>query len=120
MLFVGRFRGDLLPVVLEAADGDEAVKTIEANTGTRPATLTEIPQGLLFAEVRFPALVGEGDAAEESSCLDECGEEMPVALDPSDDFAEWLEAVDEIDLPAVLDLVPPPLEAGEAVPDGER
>ena len=103
MLFLARFSGDLAPILVDAADVDEATARIEEETGgTRPAVLVDVPPGLFCAEVQF------------KFSDDEDGDDEPFAvqLDPFADVAEWIAAIDDADLPGLDDD-----EAGDGADD---
>lgn len=128
MLFLARFQGDLLPVVLDvpSTDGEElaavlarAIARVEAETSERPATIQPVPPGLLFVEVKFATLDDPEAELEASGGSGHQGNpanlaDMGVVCEPFESFAEWLELVDDEPLPAVLALAPtePPLEEG--------
>ncbi len=123
MLFLARFQGDLLPVVIDtplAAEGEElaavlarTIERVETETGERPATIQPVPPGLLFCEVKFSTIDEELAGAEHEGNPANLAE-LGVVCEPFESFAEWLELVDEEPLPAVLALAPtePPLEEG--------
>lgn len=126
-LYLARFRGTLSPLVIDEPQGlDAAIVRIEAETGERPATLESVPPGTLFTEVRFATAAGvavvEGghgpEAEEEEEDNPANLSPMGVILEPFEDFAEWLEARDDDELPSVLALAPTEPPAVEESPGG--
>lgn len=110
MLYVAKFANNLNPVLVGGADTAAATARILELTGEHPATLEEVPDEMCCCEIRLaddcePGEPNPADVAESG-----------VALEPFDDFAAWLEAIDEEPIPAVLAQTEPP--ATERAPDG--
>ena len=116
MLYLARFRGDLLPILVGTSsdDTDELAERIEQEIGERPAELREVPIDVICCEVRFPD--PEGEEQEDNPA--NVGE-SPV-VDPFEAFAAWLEAADEAPLPPPLALAPtePPDDCDDGATDG--
>lgn len=125
MLYLARFQGDLLPLLVDVmgdapVDLERALALIEEATEARPVTMHPCPEGIIYGEVRFASPnQGANDADGDGNPADHSA--MGVVIEPFDDFAEWLEDVDCLPHPAPsLALAPtePPAEAEEGTPDG--
>jgi hypothetical protein len=113
MLYYAKFRGDLTPILVDAPDPETAAARVTEETDERPATLHEVPAGLLVCEIRFEGDAGIGDAVPGNpgdSSLE------GIALDPFGAFAEWLIEIDDEEIP---DEATAPTEPAPGSADGE-
>jgi hypothetical protein len=116
MNYLAKFRGDILPCLIDAADVETAITRIFEETNERPIALIEIPPGVLFAEVKFSTrdeleelVPSEAVADDEENPANHS--QMGVVLEPFEAFADWLEAVDDAEL-GVAPTEAPPAEEG--------
>ena len=122
MLYLARFRGDLLPCLVGSTtdDTEELAARLEAEVGERPAELREVPLDVVCCEVRFP---DPPDAEQEDNPANVTDD---AVLDPFELFATWLDEADAAPLPGALALVPdlataptePPEECDDGATDG--
>lgn len=110
MLYLAKFAAAVNPVLVGAADAEKAAARVFELTGSNPATLDEIPDEMCCCELR---MTGDSEPEEDNPAD---GTESGVALDPFDDFAAWLEAIEGEPMPAALAQTEPP--ATEPAPDG--
>ncbi len=106
MLYLAKFAGGAMtPVLVGSATTELATARVLQETGEVPVTLHEIPDEMLFCEVRFASDTDdEPDAPANPAEHTDAG----VALEPFDDFAAWLESIDDEPLPAALAPTEPP------------
>lgn len=106
MLYMARFSGDMTPVLVGAATTELATSRVLEETGVLPVTLHEIPDEMLMCEIRF----ADGDLVDSTLATTNPADltDVGVALEPFDDFAAWIESIDDEPFPAALAPTEPP------------
>lgn len=102
MIFVARYRGATSVVVEAPTVEDASAKLVAELPHDVPAMLFPLPEGVAFvAEVRLPTM-DEGAEGEDENPANVS--DAACVLEPFDELANFLEAVEHVELP---EAVPP-------------